>query len=336
MRLAARLADAGPWRSAVESATCAIAHRFPTNTTVLSFCRHFGTVIIEREGSQFERVAVFDSGGKMSCSGQDNVGLYCTNFYFVGTIMGQHNDERPVVRLLHRAIKDGNIFFDIGANIGFYSFYMGPLCGASGAVHAFEANPTLIPHLRRSVELNKGNSNIIVNEVAVGREAGKTLELYDPDRIGGSSLFKLAWLNTTRTVKVPVTTIDEYTKRNNIKRIDVVKIDIEGAELDAFRGMEESFKVCPPWLIVCELASLVGSDSHSGDSQAGGSLATHPLRIADFLAKMGYEPRYISEKDGLLSDVVDSRILAQLSQVLLNVAFVLPKLRETRPDLYCA
>ena len=334
MRGAAQFANAGPWRRAAEKLTCAIGHKFPTSATVLSFCRHLAAVIVEREGSRFERVAVFESGGKMSCSGQDNVGLYCTNFYFVGTIMGQHNDERPVVRLLHRAIKDGNVFFDIGANIGFYSFYLGPLCGVSGAVHAFEANPILIPHLRRSVELNKGNSNIIVNEVAVGREAGKTMELYDPDRIGGSSLFKLAWLDTARTVRVPVTTIDEYTKRNNIRRVDVVKIDIEGSELDAFRGMEESLKVCRPWLIVCELASLVGSDSHSEDSKSGGSLTSHPRRIADFLASKGYEPRYISEKDGRLSDIVDSKVLAQLSQVLLNVAFVLPNLRETRPDLF--
>jgi len=335
MRLAALIASAGPWRTIVEKASVAIAHRFPTSKTVLSFCRHFATVVVEREGDRFERVAVFESGGKMLCSGKDNVGLYCATFYFVGGITGQHDDERAVVRLLHRAIRNGDVFFDIGANIGFYSFFMGPLCGVSGAVHAFEANPILIPHLRRSVELNKKHANITVNEVAIGKEAGKTLELYDPDRIGGSSLFKLVWLNTARTVTVPVTTIDAYTQTNKINRIDVIKIDIEGAELDAFLGMDQSFKVCPPWLIVCELASLVGSEGHSVPSASSGSSETHPLRIAKYLSGKGYEPRYISEKDGRLAGLVDSRSLDPLPQAVMNVAFVRPNLRETRPDLFC-
>jgi hypothetical protein len=117
--------------------------------------------------------------------------------------------------------------------------------------------------------------------------------------------------------------------------VDVIKIDIEGGELDAFRGMDELFKVCPPWLIVCEFASLIDSESHSADSKSSGSPSNHPLMIVELLASKGFEPRYISEKDGSLAGLVDARILRQLSQNVINVAFVRPNLKETRPDLFC-
>jgi FkbM family methyltransferase len=335
MKLAAQLAGAGPWRTIIERSTCEIAHRYPTSRAVLSFCRYFGAVLAEREGDQFERIAVFESGGKMRCSGKSNVGLYCTGYYFAGTILDQDNLEWPVVKLLRRAIRKGDVFFDIGANIGFYSFFVGPLCGVSGSVHAFEANPILIPHLLGSLDLNKTSSNIIINDVAVGSESGKTLELYDPDMIGASSLLKLPWLNIKNAVSVPVTTIDEYKQAKNVGRVDVIKIDIEGGELEAFRGMEETLKTNSPWLIICEFASLISSDSQPVDRESADSMANQPLRIVELLAAKGYEPHYISDKDGRLAGLVDARRLRQLSQTLINVGFVRPDLKENRPDLFC-
>ena len=141
MRLVAQVAAAGPWSNAVESLTCKVAHTYPMNSTVLGFCRHFGAVLIEREGDRFDRVAVFDSGGKMRCYGQDNVSHLCVYYYFVGTIMGQHNDERPVVKLFHRAIRKGDVFFDIGANIGCYTLALAWAVGPTGQVIAFEPRP---------------------------------------------------------------------------------------------------------------------------------------------------------------------------------------------------
>lgn len=336
MRFLAQIAAAGPWRPAVERLTCSIGHRFPTSRTVLSFCRHFGAVLIEREGAQFERVVTFSSGGQMPCAGNGRLASICAMYYFVGTITNQDEDERPVVRLIARAVNSGDTFFDIGANVGFYSSFVGPLCGKSGAVHSFEANPLLIQHLRRSADLNKGKANIIVNEVAVGSDSNKTLQLYDPERIGGSSLYKLQWLNAASSVTVPLTTIDEYRRANNIKRLDVVKIDIEGAELDAFRGMEQTFAECPPWLILCELALLIPSDAELQPGANVSSHGGHPRDIINLLCSKGYEARYIREHDGRLGAIVESDALERLSQNLINVAFVRSEASRTRPDLFCA
>ncbi len=331
VKMLAQFIVAGPWRSAGERFARSIGHKFPMNPAVRSFCRHLGGVLIEREGQRFERVAVFESGGRMRCSGEDYVALLSSMYYFVGTISGQHHDERPIVKLLRRAISSGDIFFDIGANVGFYSFFAAPLCGKSGTVHAFEANPVLIPHLRRSVEVNSGSTKIVLNPVAVGSQPG-SLELYDPDRIGGSSVYKLAWLNTERSVTVPVTTIDAYRAAQQIKRIDVVKIDIEGAELDAFYGMKETFEICPPWLIVCELAALEVSGSAA--ARPASSEPSYPVRIIEFLSTKGYEARYISEKDGRLGSLVDVHAIGEMAGDLINIAFVPASLKQSKPDLF--
>src|SRR5262249_46509897 len=150
----------------------------------------------------------FDSGGKMRCAGTGRLASICALYYFVGTITNQDEDERPLVRLVSRAVKEGDTFFDIGANVGFYTSYVAPLCGRSGAVHAFEANPLLIQHLQKSAELNRDKANIVINAVAVGSDSNKTLQLCDPERIGGSSLYKLQWLNAASSVTVSLTTID--------------------------------------------------------------------------------------------------------------------------------
>src|SRR5437899_2850268 len=118
-----------------------VARRFPTSRTVQSFCRHFGSRLMEHEGNAFERTAVFASGGRMYCGLDGHIGQLALMYYFLGTITGQTEDERPIVRLLDRLVREGDVFFDVGANLGFYSFYVGPLCGRSGSIHAFEANP---------------------------------------------------------------------------------------------------------------------------------------------------------------------------------------------------
>jgi FkbM family methyltransferase len=334
MKLVAGVAGGGPWRTAVEQLACVLGRKYPSNWVVRSFCRHFAGVLVRREGETFRRIVVFESGGRMLCGGEEKLAPSSLMYYFLGTITDQDEDERSVVKLLSRAVRRGDVFFDIGANLGFYSWFVGPLCGKTGAVHAFEASPVLRRHLERSAELNEATANIIVNAVAVGKNGNQTLELYDPDRIGGSSVYRLEWLNVKSSVTVPVTTIDDYRRATGIKRLDIVKIDIEGAELDAFTGMRETFEECPPWLIVCELI-LVGWEEREAVGHAlPGSRGGHPREVIELLRARGYEPRYIHDNDGRLGRVVEEEALRRLPQNLINVAFVRPETRKVRPELF--
>jgi FkbM family methyltransferase len=327
---------AAPWRSAVERALFSLGHKYPTSRSVLSFCRHFGSKLIEREGNEFTRVAIFETGGKMSCGGERTLAELSLFYYFCGTITGQHEDEQRVVRLFRRLVREGDVFFDLGANFGFYSCYVLPLCGRSGAVYAFEANPYLIPHLRRSIELNRKYGSIHLNALAVGKESGRNLTLYDPHWIGCSSLYPHEWLNRDSKIEVPIVTIDEYIREKRIGRLDVMKIDIEGAELDALQGMEETFRVCPPRAIVCELTLLPEESSPGRDHpeiRRRASSAADPYQLADFLRQKGYQLCYISD-DGRLSAAPGLEPTDDFALKVTNVAFVLPELQRLRPEVF--
>lgn len=321
-------AVASPYRKLAERWLTLLGHRYPTSRTVQSFSRHFGTRLMTNEGAAFQRIVTFESGGKMHCGADADgeIGLACLMHYFLGTITGQVEDERPIVRLFDKFLRPGDVFFDVGANIGFYSLYVGPICGQRGAVHAFEANPALIPHLKRSIEMNAGTSNIHLNAVAVGQRSDEVLRLYDPDRIGNSSFYAHGWLNKERWVEVPVVALDDYVRRTGVDRIDAMKIDIEGAELDAFKGMERIFEACAPRVIVCELmpAAVETRSPH----------AAHPREIVEFLQSQGYMLREIVGADGRLrSPSLDVSNIESANHVI-NVAFVHSSLPKMRPELF--
>ena len=262
----------------------------------------------------------------MRCGPDGQIGMLCLMHYFLGTITGQIEDERPIVRLMDRLLREGDVFFDIGANLGFYSFYVGPLCGRSGSVHAFEANPTLIPHLERSIGLNLAWSNIQLNAVAVGRKSNTYLPLYGPERIGNSSFHVHGWLNQGNWVEVPVIALDDYVTKRKIERIDVMKIDIEGAELEALQGMIRIFQTCPPQAIVCELMpSAISSRAPT---------AARPSEIVQFLHERGYEMCQISDSDGRLRLPEISTTLIERATHVVNVAFVTSHLKSQRPELF--
>jgi len=320
------LALSSPLRDAAEKLLVNAGHRFPTSKTVQSFSRHLGSRLMEREGAAFERVVTFESGGQMRCGADGQIGLHCLMHYFLGTITGQMEDERPIVRLFHRLLRQGDVFFDVGTNLGFYSSYVGPLCGKTGSVHAFEANPSLIPHLERSLKLNVASSNIRLNAVAVGQQSNTVLRLYDPERIGNSSFYAHGWLNKNAWVDVPVMALDDYVQTNAIDRIDAMKIDIEGAELDGFRGMEQTFQTCPPNVIVCELMPSAVSTRAEG--------AARPSEIAEFLHDRGYVMCRIDEGDGRLHPPESAIAVIEHTTHIVNVAFVQPALMTERPDIF--
>jgi FkbM family methyltransferase len=330
------IAVATPLRSTFERTLVSLGHKYPTSRTVESFCRHFGSKLIEQEGNGFARVATFESGGNMFCGGEKRVAPLSLMFYFFGTIWGQHEDEQPVVRCFRRLVREGDVFFDLGANLGFYTCYTVPLCGKSGAVHAFEANPYLIPHLYRSRDLNGEYGNIHLNAVAVGKESGASLPLYDPGSIGCSSLYPHGWLDQGSRVLVPIVTIDEYIRENRIKRIDLMKIDIEGAELDALQGMEEAFRSCPPKVIICELTLLPEQSDplrQSPEVLRRASSAADPQQLTYFLQQKGYELWGIAA-DGRLCTWETPRLTSESPLKLANAAYVLPEMRRLRPEIF--
>lgn len=134
--------------------------------------------------------------------------------------------------VLRRLVQPGMVVADVGANIGMITLIMAWATGPGGKVISFE--PEAIPrsNLEKMRHLN-GLAWVEVRDQAVGAEAGQ-LTFHVSDIIGHSSLYALPETEGSREIQVEVVRLDTVAPA---QRMDVVKIDVEGAELDVLAGM---------------------------------------------------------------------------------------------------
>lgn len=131
------------------------------------------------------------------------------------------------------------VTMDIGANVGYFTLLLAHVVGPDGRVYAFEANPPVFETLHHNVGLNPQyqNGRIILRQIALGAENGCT-DFFCPapgyEGVGGLRNTHRAPI--ARTVKVPISTLDEIVERHRIVNLDFVKMDIEGGELDVLKG----------------------------------------------------------------------------------------------------
>jgi len=133
-------------------------------------------------------------------------------------------------------IKPGMTVFDVGANIGCYTVLMARLVGPSGSVHAFEINENVIDLLEENIRVS-GVNNVTIVRKAVARTSGEA-EFLVPGTgdEGEGSLRKSDRYVAASVIKVPTISLDDYVYESGIKSVDVIKIDVEGGEYEAFEG----------------------------------------------------------------------------------------------------
>lgn len=177
----------------------------------------------------YEYTVIEDS--KMCTSGLKEQYLRTLQYY---TVYGGW--EKYTTQIFKEVVKNGDVVIDAGANMGYYTLLASRLVGAEGKVYSFEPEDNNYDMLCRNIKLN-GYANIITEKKAVGDKTC-TLSLYlDDEDIGSHSLYGD---RRQRSVKVDVIRLDEYFKNRNI--INIVKLDIEGAEYLAMKGMQNIIK----------------------------------------------------------------------------------------------
>jgi len=154
-------------------------------------------------------------------------------------VYGEYSDlELEFLRLL---LRPGDIGLDVGANVGAFTVGMADKVGPSGLIHAFEPQTAICEILRTNAAPFK---NIVVHREAAGAEPGILhVPPRDYDQIGN---FGGVALGGGEGEEVPVVTIDSL----KLPRLRVLKIDVEGMELDALRGADETIRRCEPALYV--------------------------------------------------------------------------------------
>ncbi|MCE9605632.1 MAG: FkbM family methyltransferase [Planctomycetia bacterium] len=162
--------------------------------------------------------------------------------YLLGTSEPHEQDA------LGRYLLPGGVFYEIGANIGFYTTLGARLVGPKGHVVAFEPNPACVAQVKKNAGLN-GFANVETVETAVASTTGRT-RLYlaavtghstttpkDPNRDG---------------IEVAVTTIDDFVRTRRPRGPTLVMIDVEGAEIEVLKGMQETLREFRP-IVMCEV-----------------------------------------------------------------------------------
>ncbi|HJQ40525.1 MAG TPA: FkbM family methyltransferase [Thermoanaerobaculia bacterium] len=144
-----------------------------------------------------------------------------------------------------RAIDEGMIVVDGGANLGGYTMLASKRAGAAGRIFAFEPEPGNFAKLLRRVH---GLRNVIPVQKALGRRSGEA-QLHLDRFHARHSLTR----DGSHTITVPVTTLDDFVRDEKLEGVDVLKLDIEGAELEAIAGMSGTLTAPRRPVVLCEL-----------------------------------------------------------------------------------
>lgn len=165
--------------------------------------------------------------------------------------------EPETQRLIGSWLRPGAVFYDLGANVGFFSLIASRLVGPDGHVYAFEPSPTTARALRANI-LRNGLGNVTVIEAAAGREDGSAW--LDPGDGEASQSARLLAEGGRGGLEVRVMAIDTFV-REGARPPDVVKIDVEGAEEDVVLGMCATLASHRP-SVVCEIHQTLHTIEH--------------------------------------------------------------------------
>lgn len=196
---------------------------------------------VERWGSRLARrplTAVLPDGSLVECNLRESVQRH---IYF-------HGAYEPIESFLFtRLIRPGAVVVDAGANVGQFTLLAASFAGPTGAVHSFEPVPSNFRRVWENVERNAA-ATARVNQLALWNEPA-TLELGRPPTAEADNDGTFA-VGVTGGVVASGIRFDDYAREHGVGRVDVVKMDIEGAEWPALRGMNDALERYRPVLLL--------------------------------------------------------------------------------------
>ncbi len=156
--------------------------------------------------------------------------------------------EPEFLRFLQSELQPGDVYADIGAHVGIDAVVAARCVGSSGHVYAFEPAPDTVRRLR---EATSSSGNVTVVDVALGSTTATVALRADPLFPPGDASTRSLFTDGAIICQIPMTTFDVWSAA--LKRLDVVKIDIEGGEFDAIAGMTGALSRFRPRAIIVEL-----------------------------------------------------------------------------------
>ena len=158
----------------------------------------------------------------------------CFPLYKITYKLFKQKQDAYEISLMKQYIKSNDIVLDIGANIGFYAEILSGIVGSNGKVHCFEPDVTNFKHLKKRC---KALSNVFINNKAVADKT-QTLKIYTSKKLNvDHRTYKPD--DYDQEINIDAVSIDEYL---NGQPINFIKMDIQGFEMSAIKGMIETLK----------------------------------------------------------------------------------------------
>ncbi|MFV8342112.1 FkbM family methyltransferase [Flavobacterium sp. XS2P39] len=168
-------------------------------------------------------------------------------------------------------VKRNDVIVDAGANCGHLSILFSKLTGEKGIVYAFEPDTFNIARIHTNMQLNKElPENIKIEELLLWNE-NELVDFYEAGTVGSSAV----WIpDTDKCVKKQAIRIDDWVLNNNIKKLDFVKMDIEGAEIEALDGCIKTIQNLSPNFAIASYHIVNGEPTY--------------IKVEEFFKKMDY------------------------------------------------
>lgn len=168
-------------------------------------------------------------------------------------------------------IKEADVVLDAGANCGHLSIFFSKLVGKDGEIYAFEPDRFNVERINSNRCLNKDLSNNIKIEELLLWNENKLVDFYEAGTVGSSAV----WIpDADKCVQKEAIRIDDWVLKNNMKKLDFIKMDIEGAEIEALDGCEATIKNLKPNFAIASYHIVDGEATY--------------LKVEEFFKKMNY------------------------------------------------
>lgn len=185
-----------------------------------------------------ECVATTYFGARMRCDPAD---------FIQRTVLHFGVWEPDVSRTIERNLAAGDVFVDIGANVGYDTLLASSCVGSSGRVVAIEASPSTFALLQRNVSLNPFTSNVRAVNAAVSDRRGTT-RLFEVEAANIGTATTLASRGRALLTEVDAFTLEDILSPDEMRRARLIKIDVEGAEPPILDHILSRLSSYPPTL----------------------------------------------------------------------------------------
>ena len=226
-------------------------------------------------------------------------------------LTGRH--ERETTAQLDRLARPGMVMLDVGAHVGYYACRYARTIGENGRIYAFEPHPRIFARLRHNtrpfanvtpapVALAGAPGTAVLHDYLIMSASGSLHydeAMVDLQKAGigaGDVAPRLEEQFADQTYTVQTIRADDYLDEQGVRRVDLIKMDIEGAELDALRGLRQTIARSPGVVMVMEYnPAALKAFGHA------------PEAVLEEVLAMGFRRAQVIGPDGGLTDVTGNK-----------------------------